>query len=455
MKIKHLTAISPIDGRYEAQTKELRSFFSEFGLMKYRVQVEIEWFIHLSNQRTIPQLPRLSNNMKQNISNLYKKFSYKDAQRIKLIEKETNHDVKAVEYFIKEKIKAFKSLEKFKEFIHFGCTSEDINNLAYGLIIKEASQSILLKEVDKFSIKLRKKAHQYASIPMISRTHGQNATPTTVGKELANFLVRAERIREVISDTNIRGKINGAVGNYNAHLIAFPKADWENISKTFVTKLGLSWSPYTTQVEPKDALAKLMHGYERINNVFIDFSKDMWGYISLRYFSQKQKKDEIGSSTMPHKINPIDFENAEGNLGLANATFHHISKTVTISRWQRDLSDSTVMRNVGLAFSYTLIGIKSLIRGIDKIELNKTFINKDLEESFEVLTEAIQTIMRKYALEDGYELMKKVSRGKKVTKEALDNLIDGLDIPNFEKNRLKSLSPNTYIGLAEKLARNV
>ena len=372
MKIKHLTAISPIDGRYEAQTKELRSFFSEFGLMKYRVQVEIEWFIHLSNQRTIPQLPRLSNNMKQNISNLYKKFSYKDAQRIKLIEKETNHDVKAVEYFIKEKIKAFKSLEKFKEFIHFGCTSEDINNLAYGLIIKEASQSILLKEVDKFSIKLRKKAHQYASIPMISRTHGQNATPTTVGKELANFLVRAERIREVISDTNIRGKINGAVGNYNAHLIAFPKADWENISKTFVTKLGLSWSPYTTQVEPKDALAKLMHGYERINNVFIDFSKDMWGYISLRYFSQKQKKDEIGSSTMPHKINPIDFENAEGNLGLANATFHHISKTVTISRWQRDLSDSTVMRNVGLAFSYTLIGIKSLIRGIDKIELNKT-----------------------------------------------------------------------------------
>ena len=360
MKINSLTAISPIDGRYEAQTKELRNFFSEFGLMKYRVRVEIEWFIHLSNQRTIPQLPRLSNNMKKNISNLYTKFSYKDARRIKLIEKETNHDVKAVEYFIKEKIKAIKSLAKVKEFIHFGCTSEDINNLAYGLIIKEASQAILLKEVDKFSIKLRKKAHQYASIPMISRTHGQNATPTTVGKELANFLVRVERIREVILDTHIRGKINGAVGNYNAHLIAFPKANWENISKTFVTKLGLSWSPYTTQVEPRDALAKLMHSYERINNVFIDFSRDMCGYISLRYFFQKQKKDEIGSSTMPHKVNPIDFENAEGNFLLAISLLEFLSRKLPVSRLQRDLTDSTVLRNVGVPLGHILIALKSI-----------------------------------------------------------------------------------------------
>ena len=455
METDNLKNISPIDGRYQQKTEELRDLVSEFGLMKYRVQIEIEWFIHLANQKNIPQIPKISKNNLVKLKKIYQDFSYKDAKKIKIIEKNTNHDVKAVEYFVKEKVKEINSLKKFKEFIHFGCTSEDINNLAYGLMIKEISEKILLKEILAITKKLRSFSRRFSSTPMISRTHGQNASPTTVGKEFANFLFRLERISKVIHKIPVRGKLNGAVGNYNAYVVAFPKVNWELVSERFVTKLGLSWSPYTTQVEPKDALSKLMHGYQRVNNVLIDFSRDIWGYISLGYFSQKPKDGEIGSSTMPHKINPIDFENAEGNLGLANALFGHISSTITISRWQRDLTDSTIMRNVGSAFSYTLIALKSLNKGIDKLILNKNNIDKDLDNSFEVLTEAVQTVMRKYLLDNGYELMKELSRGKNLSKEDLHQFIDTLAIPGEEKNALKKLTPRNYIGLADKLAKDV
>ena len=455
METDNLKNISPIDGRYQQKTEELRDLVSEFGLMKYRVQIEIEWFIHLANQKNIPQIPKISKNNLVKLKKIYQDFSYKDAKKIKIIEKNTNHDVKAVEYFVKEKVKEINSLKKFKEFIHFGCTSEDINNLAYGLMIKEISEKILLKEILAITKKLRSFSRRFSSTPMISRTHGQNASPTTVGKEFANFLFRLERISKVIHKIPVRGKLNGAVGNYNAYVVAFPKVNWELVSERFVTKLGLSWSPYTTQVEPKDALSKLMHGYQRVNNVLIDFSRDIWGYISLGYFSQKPKDGEIGSSTMPHKINPIDFENAEGNLGLANALFGHISSTITISRWQRDLTDSTIMRNVGSAFSYTLIALKSLNKGIDKLIINKINIDKDLDNSFEVLTEAVQTVMRKYLLDNGYELMKELSRGKNLSKEDLHKFIDTLAIPGEEKNALKKLTPRNYIGLADKLAKDV
>jgi len=455
METDNLKNISPIDGRYQQKTEELRDLVSEFGLMKYRVQIEIEWFIHLANQKNIPQIPKISKNNLVKLKKIYQDFSYKDAKKIKIIEKNTNHDVKAVEYFVKEKVKEINSLKKFKEFIHFGCTSEDINNLAYGLMIKEISEKILLKEILAITKKLRSFSRRFSSTPMISRTHGQNASPTTVGKEFANFLFRLERISKVIHKIPVRGKLNGAVGNYNAYVVAFPKVNWELVSERFVTKLGLSWSPYTTQVEPKDALSKLMHGYQRVNNVLIDFSRDIWGYISLGYFSQKPKDGEIGSSTMPHKINPIDFENAEGNLGLANALFGHISSTITISRWQRDLTDSTIMRNIGSAFSYTLIALKSLNKGIDKLIINKINIDKDLDNSFEVLTEAVQTVMRKYLLDNGYELMKELSRGKNLSKEDLHQFIDTLAIPGEEKNALKKLTPRNYIGLADKLAKDV
>ena len=455
METDNLKNISPIDGRYQQKTEELRDLVSEFGLMKYRVQIEIEWFTHLANQKNIPQIPKISKNNLVKLKKIYQDFSYKDAKKIKIIEKNTNHDVKAVEYFVKEKVKEINSLKKFKEFIHFGCTSEDINNLAYGLMIKEISEKILLKEILAITKKLRSFSRRFSSTPMISRTHGQNASPTTVGKEFANFLFRLERISKVIHKIPVRGKLNGAVGNYNAYVVAFPKVNWELVSERFVTKLWLSWSPYTTQVEPKDALSKLMHGYQRVNNVLIDFSRDIWGYISLGYFSQKPKDGEIGSSTMPHKINPIDFENAEGNLGLANALFGHISSTITISRWQRDLTDSTIMRNVGSAFSYTLIALKSLNKGIDKLIINKINIDKDLDNSFEVLTEAVQTVMRKYLLDNGYELMKELSRGKNLSKEDLHQFIDTLAIPGEEKNALKKLTPRNYIGLADKLAKDV
>ena len=455
MKLTELSAISPIDGRYSKLVTELQEVFSEYALIKYRVFVEIEWFIHLSKQQHIKELPHLTKQSITFLSKIEKNFSLTEARKVKNIEKKTNHDVKAVEYYLRDQFKKSRQLKGLAEFIHFGCTSEDINNISYALMVKDASKLLISNNINKFNDLLRKKAHQYADIPMISRTHGQVATPTTVGKELANFSSRIDRISMVISETGLRGKMNGAVGNYNAHLIAYPKVDWEKISKTFITKVGLLWSPYTTQVEPKDSMAKLFHGHERLNNVLLDFSRDMWGYISLNYFSQKTIKGEVGSSTMPHKVNPIDFENAEGNLDLANSIFHFLSSKITKSRWQRDLSDSTSMRNIGSCFAYTLIALSSLIKGINKLEVNEKVINQDLENAWEVLTEAIQTVMRKYRLEGGYEVMKKISRGKNIEKEDLHSIINSLDIPRAEKNRLLKLTPSTYLGLSNKLAKQI
>ena len=455
MKLTELSAISPIDGRYSKLVTELQEVFSEYALIKYRVFVEIEWFIHLSKQQHIKELPHLTKQSITFLSKIEKNFSLTEARKVKNIEKKTNHDVKAVEYYLRDQFKKSRQLKGLAEFIHFGCTSEDINNISYALMVKDASKLLISNNIDKFNDLLKKKAHQYAEIPMVSRTHGQVATPTTVGKELANFSSRIDRISMVISETGLRGKMNGAVGNYNAHLIAYPKVDWEKVSKTFITKVGLLWSPYTTQVEPKDSMAKLFHGHERLNNVLLDFSRDMWGYISLNYFSQKIIKGEVGSSTMPHKVNPIDFENAEGNLDLANSIFHFLSSKITKSRWQRDLSDSTSMRNIGSCFAYTLIALSSLIKGINKLEVNEKVINQDLENAWEVLTEAIQTVMRKYHLEGGYEVMKKISRGKNIEKEDLHSIINSLDIPRAEKNRLLKLTPSTYLGLSNKLAKQI
>ena len=455
MKLTELSAISPIDGRYSKLVTELQEVFSEYALIKYRVFVEIEWFIHLSKQQHIKELPHLTKQSITFLSKIEKNFSLAEARKVKNIEKKTNHDVKAVEYYLRDQFKKSRQLKGLAEFIHFGCTSEDINNISYALMVKDASKLLISNSINKFNDLLKKKAHQYADIPMVSRTHGQVATPTTVGKELANFSSRIDRISMVISETGLRGKMNGAVGNYNAHLIAYPKVDWEKVSKTFITKVGLLWSPYTTQVEPKDSMAKLFHGHERLNNVLLDFSRDMWGYISLDYFSQKTIKGEVGSSTMPHKINPIDFENAEGNLDLANSIFHYLSSKITKSRWQRDLSDSTSMRNIGSCFAYTLIALSSLIKGINKLEVNEKVINQDLENAWQVLTEAIQTVMRKHHIESGYEVMKKISRGKNIKKEDLHAIINSLDIPSAEKNKLLKLTPSTYLGLSNKLAKQI
>ncbi|MCS5548707.1 MAG: adenylosuccinate lyase [SAR86 cluster bacterium] len=455
MKLTELSAISPIDGRYSKLVTELQEVFSEYALIKYRVFVEIEWFIHLSKQQHIKELPHLTKQSITFLSKIEKNFSLAEARKVKNIEKKTNHDVKAVEYYLRDQFKKSRQLKGLAEFIHFGCTSEDINNISYALMVKDASKLLISNNINKFNDLLKKKAHQYADIPMVSRTHGQVATPTTVGKELANFSSRIDRISMVISETGLRGKMNGAVGNYNAHLIAYPKVDWEKVSKSFITKVGLLWSPYTTQVEPKDSMAKLFHGHERLNNVLLDFSRDMWGYISLDYFSQKTIKGEVGSSTMPHKINPIDFENAEGNLDLANSIFHYLSSKITKSRWQRDLSDSTSMRNIGSCFAYTLIALSSLIKGLNKLQINKKVINQDLENAWEVLTEAIQTVMRKHHMEGGYEVMKKISRGKNIKKEDLHAIINSLDIPSAEKNKLLKLTPSTYLGLSNKLAKQI
>jgi len=455
MKITELSAISPIDGRYSYLVESLQDVFSEYALIKYRISVEIEWFIHLSKQPNIKELPRLTKQSITFLSNIEKNFNLTEARKVKNIEKRTNHDVKAVEYYLRDKFKKSRQLKGLAEFIHFGCTSEDINNISYALMVKDASKLLISNNINKFNDLLKKKAHQYAETPMVSRTHGQVATPTTVGKELANFSSRIDRILIVISETGLRGKMNGAVGNYNAHLIAYPKVNWERVSKAFIIQIGLHWSPYTTQVEPKDSMAKLFHGHERLNNVLLDFCRDMWGYISLDYFSQKIAKGEVGSSTMPHKVNPIDFENAEGNLDLANSIFHFLSSKITKSRWQRDLSDSTSMRNIGSCFAYTLIALSSLIKGINKLEVNKEVINQDLENAWEVLTEAIQTVMRKYHIKDGYEIMKKISRGKTIEKKDLHAIINTLDIPTAEKNKLLKLTPSTYLGLSRELAKQI
>ena len=452
MKFENLLSISPLDGRYNQSVKSLRAITSEFGLIKYRVIVEIKWFIHLSKNKKIKELPELTIKENRYLIDLIDNFNLSDAKRIKRIESKTNHDVKAVEYFLKEKFKKFKNLEKHSEFIHFACTSEDINNLSYALMIKDA------KEISKASIlavekKIQYFAKKYSKFSMLSRTHGQNASPTTMGKEFANFYHRVNKVSNEISHHKMTGKINGAVGNYNAHHVAYPNINWEKVAIDFVRSLKLNFNSHTTQVEPKDSIALLLGDYVKLNNIFIDLSRDIWGYISLGYFKQKLKDGEVGSSTMPHKVNPIDFENAEGNFGMANANLTHISNTVTISRWQRDLTDSTVMRNIGTCFGYMNLALNSLEKGLNKLEINKAKLQEDLDESWEVLTEAIQTVIRKNNIPNGYELMKEISRGKNITQDDLLKFINNMDVPTEEKERLLELTPSSYTGYASKLSK--
>ena len=454
MKIEKLLSISPLDGRYSDSVEDLRSITSEYGLIRYRVIVEIKWFIHLSKNPKIKELPSLNIKDTRYLNDLIDNFSIKDAKRVKSIESRTNHDVKAVEYFLKEKFKLNKNLAPSTEFIHFACTSEDINNLAYALMIKDASL-ITKKSLKLITNRVKFLSKKYSNNPMLSRTHGQSASPTTMGKEFANYFHRINKLENEINKHIMSGKINGAVGNYNAHMVAYPKINWESVAKSFVNNLKLDFNKHTTQVEPKDTIALLLGDYVKLNNILIDLCRDIWGYISLGYFSQQLKEGEVGSSTMPHKVNPIDFENAEGNLGIANAILTHISNTVTISRWQRDLTDSTIMRNIGSSFGYINLAMYSLLKGLNKLEINKIKLKQDLDDSWEVLTEAIQTVIRKNNIPNGYELMKKLSRGKKIYKKDLVKFIDEMDVPYDDKQSLSKLTPSSYIGLASKLAKDL
>ena len=453
MKSEHLFSVSPLDGRYNQAIEEFREVTSEYGLIKYRVIVEIKWFIHLSKISKIKELPKLSIKDSRYLIDLIDNFSLKDAKRIKTIESKTNHDVKAVEYFLKEKFKKSKKLNKYAEFIHFACTSEDINNLSYALMIKDASK-ITHSNIKQVQNKIRSFAKKFAKHSMLSRTHGQNASPTTMGKEFSNFSHRINKLQIEIDRHKMVGKINGAVGNYNAHHVAYPDINWEKVARDFVKGLNLDFNSHTTQVEPKDTIAILLSDYVKLNNILIDLSRDIWGYISLGYFKQRLKEGEVGSSTMPHKVNPIDFENAEGNLGMANANLNHISNTVTISRWQRDLTDSTIMRNIGTCFGYMNIALSSLQKGLNKLELNDQRLKEDLSNSWEVLTEAIQTIIRKNNIPNGYELMKKLSRGKDINEKNLMEFINTMDVPSEDKKRLLQLTPQSYVGYAEKLSKD-
>ncbi|MEO7326623.1 MAG: adenylosuccinate lyase [Dokdonella sp.] len=450
-----LTALSPLDGRYAAKTAALRPIFSEFGLMHRRVLVELHWLLALANEPHVVEVPALSDSARAALSAIGENFSEADAERIKTIERTTNHDVKAVEYFLKERVAGNAELATVKEFIHFACTSEDINNLAYALMLRDARDGVLLPAIDGVGAKLRELAHALAAQPMLSRTHGQTASPTTLGKEIANVLARLERQRRQIAAVELTGKINGAVGNYNAHVVSYPEVDWPAFAQTFVESLGLVFNPYTTQIEPHDCVAELGDALRRANTILIDFARDAWGYISLGYFRQVLKAGEIGSSTMPHKVNPIDFENAEGNFGLANALFEHFSSKLPISRWQRDLTDSTVLRALGTAFGHTQIALDALLRGLGKLNVSPERLNADLDASWEVLAEAVQTVMRRYGLPEPYEQLKKLTRGHGITREALREFVGKLDLPVDAKQRLLSLAPESYIGLAKALAQAI
>jgi len=455
MQLDSLTALSPLDGRYAAKVDALRPIFSEYGLMHRRVAVEIAWLIALSDEAGIAELPPFAAAARASLQKIADGFSVADATRIKQIEATTNHDVKAVEYFIKERIGDDPALTQAKEFVHFACTSEDINNLSYAVMLRDAREHVLLPEADKTIARLRELAHAYADLPMLSRTHGQTASPTTLGKEMANVVARLERQRAQLAAIDIPGKINGAVGNFNAHLISYPEIDWRAFSRRFVESLGLQWQAYTTQIEPHDGVAELCDAQRRIDTILIDLARDVWGYISLGYFRQKLKAGEVGSSTMPHKVNPIDFENAEGNLGVANALFGHFSEKLPISRWQRDLTDSTTLRALGEAFGHALIGFASLERGLGKLEVNADRIAVDLDHAWEVLAEAIQTVMRRHGLPEPYEQLKALTRGKGIARETLQTFIASLALPDADKQRLLALTPDTYIGLAADLARDV
>lgn len=454
MELTALTAISPVDGRYADKTKALREHFSEYGLLRARVEVELRWLHLLSNNAAIVEVPKLSADAEQFLQQIVDQFSVEDAQAIKHIERTTNHDVKAVEYFIKDKFKANAELNNVSEFVHFACTSEDINNTAYGIMLKNAREQVILPEIDSIIATLRALAHQHASTPMMSRTHGQPASPTTLGKEIANVLHRLELQRTHIAAVLLYGKMNGAVGNYNAHLSAYPDVDWSMMAHAFVTELGLRWNKYTTQIEPHDYMAELFQAMIRFNTVLIDFCRDVWSYISIGYFKQKTVKGEIGSSTMPHKVNPIDFENAEGNLGIANAVFDHLAMKLPISRWQRDLTDSTVLRNLGVGFAHSLLAYSSALKGISKLEANPQAMLDDLDANWELLAEPIQTVMRRYGIENPYEKLKDLTRGQRVNKQIIHTFIDGLDLPEQAKQSLKAMTPASYIGNAIQQAEN-
>ena len=455
MQLDSLTALSPLDGRYASRVDALRPIFSEYGLMHRRVAVEIAWLVALSDEPGIMELPPFPAAARTTLQKVAADFSVADAARIKDIEATTNHDVKAVEYFIKERIGDDASLRQAKEFVHFACTSEDINNLSYALMLRDAREHVLLPEVDKTTGKLRELAHANADMPMLSRTHGQTASPTTLGKEMANVVARLQRQRAQLAAIEIPGKINGAVGNFNAHAIAYPEIDWRAFSRRFVESLGLQWQPYTTQIEPHDGVAELCDAQRRVDTILIDLARDVWGYISLGYFRQRLKQGEVGSSTMPHKVNPIDFENAEGNFGVANALLGHFSEKLPVSRWQRDLTDSTTLRALGEAFGHALIGFASLQNGLGKLEVNADRIAADLDHAWEVLAEAIQTVMRRHGLPEPYEQLKTLTRGKGITRDTLRTFIGSLDLPTADKQRLLALTPATYAGLAAELARDI
>ncbi len=448
MELSALTALSPIDGRYGDKTTELRTIFSEYGLLKYRVQVEVRWLQKLASEADIVEVPALSELAINHLNQIVESFSEQDALRIKTIEKTTNHDVKAVEYFLKEKVTSNEELQTINEFIHFACTSEDINNLSYALMLKTARDAVIVPYWNKLIDTITTQAKIYRELPLLSRTHGQPATPSTIGKEFANVTYRLKRQLKQLQSIEILGKINGATGNYNAHMVAYPQINWHKFSEEFVTSLGLQWNPYTTQIEPHDYIAEYFDCIARFNTIMIDFNRDVWGYIALNHFKQKTIAGEIGSSTMPHKVNPIDFENSEGNLGLANAIMSHLGSKLPISRWQRDLTDSTVLRNLGVGIGYAIIAYQSTLKGLNKLEVNEDHLLEELNLNWEVLAEPIQTVMRRYGIEKPYEKLKELTRGKRVDAKGMQQFIDSLALPEQEKVRLKQLTPANYIGYA-------
>ncbi|WP_295803024.1 adenylosuccinate lyase [uncultured Microbulbifer sp.] len=455
VELSALTAVSPIDGRYESKTAALRDIFSEYGLIRARVEVEVRWLQQLARHEKIAEVQPFTGNSNQILDDIVSQFSLQDAGRIKEIERTTNHDVKAVEYFLKEKVKGDEQLAAVSEFIHFACTSEDINNLSHALMLRAGRDQVLLPAMNQIISEIAALAKNFAAVPMLSRTHGQTASPTTVGKELANVVARLRRQVKQIHDVELLGKINGAVGNYNAHLSAYPEVDWQANAEAFVTSLGLTWNPYTTQIEPHDYIAELFDAIARFNTILIDFDRDIWGYISLGYFKQKVVAGEVGSSTMPHKVNPIDFENSEGNLGIANAVFQHLAAKLPVSRWQRDLTDSTVLRNMGVGAGYSVIAYAATLKGLSKLEINQARLAEDLDNAWEVLAEPIQTVMRRYNIAEPYEKLKALTRGQGINKETLATFIDGLEMPEEAKQALREMTPASYIGNAIDQANNI
>ncbi len=451
-----LTALSPLDGRYHGKVDALRDYFSEFGLIRFRVQIEIEWLKSLAAQADIAEVGPFSATTIAQLDALNTNFSESDAQAIKTIEKATNHDVKAIEYWLRDQLSGNPETARVLEFIHFACTSEDINNLSHALMLKNGRDAVILPALKLIVARLTELSHQLADLPMLCRTHGQTATPSTLGKEMANVVYRLQRATQRLETVEILGKINGAVGNYNAHLSAYPDVDWEAFAERFVTERGITFNPYTIQIEPHDYMAELFDAFARINTILIDLNRDIWGYISLGYFKQKVIKGEVGSSTMPHKVNPIDFENSEGNLGMANALLRHLSEKLPVSRWQRDLTDSTVLRNMGVGLGYTLLAYESCLKGLNKLEVNAQRVTDDLNSSWEVMAEPIQTVMRRYNIENAYDKLKELTRGQSgINRESLRAFIETLEIPAEEKQRLLQLSPETYIGKAAELAKRI